>query len=132
MKYSVGLSCFSSHLDSLRISHPQSVRTAHEPEDPNSSQISLCSSLGNTIDSGAQSYQEYRGGELVMHYGQPHAYALYDFETKVEGDLQFRVSGLINTLILQIFANLPVPTNLRPCQVEHMPCAFKDEQSSAK
>ncbi|KAF7259018.1 hypothetical protein EG68_04692 [Paragonimus skrjabini miyazakii] len=59
-----------------------------------SSNLSLCSSISNGIDSSSL-LLEPRILECTMPKGQPHAIALYDFDTQIDGDLQFKRGDIL-------------------------------------
>ncbi|KAF8564712.1 hypothetical protein P879_03437 [Paragonimus westermani] len=59
-----------------------------------SSELSLCSSTSNGIDSSSL-LLEPRVLGCTMPKGQPHAIALYDFDTQIDGDLQFKRGDIL-------------------------------------
>ncbi|KAF6779293.1 hypothetical protein AHF37_00995 [Paragonimus kellicotti] len=59
-----------------------------------SSELSLCSSISNGIDSSSL-LLEPRVLGFTMPKGQPHAIALYDFDTQIDGDLQFKRGDIL-------------------------------------
>ncbi|VDP96431.1 unnamed protein product [Trichobilharzia regenti] len=58
-----------------------------------SSPTSLSSSSALSIDEQSGSVYNLKSFEKFAHMGQPHVVALYNFETGVEGDLEFEVSS---------------------------------------
>ncbi|KER19563.1 hypothetical protein T265_15500, partial [Opisthorchis viverrini] len=61
-----------------------------------SSELSLCSSVENGAEPMLDSLQDQqRTPEPRMSRGRPHAVAMYDFDTGIEGDLQFRTGDII-------------------------------------
>ncbi|CAH8492213.1 unnamed protein product [Heterobilharzia americana] len=62
---------------------------------PRSSPTSLSSSSALSIDEKSGSVYNLKSFEKFAHMGQPHVIALYNFETGVEGDLEFEVGDII-------------------------------------
>lgn len=66
------------------------IKFRKETSKPTSSELSLCSSPGNGPD------EDTRTAEVEVCKGEPHAIALYDFDTRIDGDLHFKAGDIIS------------------------------------
>ncbi|KAF5398803.1 hypothetical protein PHET_08134, partial [Paragonimus heterotremus] len=79
---------------SLKTISDSSANVTRAETKQTSSDLSLCSSISNGIDSSSLLLEPRILG-CTMPKGQPHAIALYDFDTQIDGDLQFKRGDIL-------------------------------------